>query len=110
MICRILESEDTLVNFGPIVIVGKGRKDAVQVDLALETSDRSIFVCECKYHDATIGLDVIDEMKSKLVKIKFPSRMTVKKVLISLHGASNELKQAQFFDAMITAQDLLRIK
>lgn len=81
--------------------------DKFQIDLLYKRADKVITVCEMKYHDKEIGVDIIPAMKRKLELIKVPRGYSVETVLISNYGADKSLKTTEFFNQELVLDDLI---
>lgn len=77
-----------------------------QIDLIYERADHVMTVCEIKYLQGKTGTEVIDEFESKLSVIRNKTDSTIEKVLISANGASESLIERNYFDYIITLEDL----
>lgn len=81
------------------------KDSSFQIDLVFDRADRVITVCEIKYKDAPVGIEIIVEFEEKLKKLK--SKKTVEKILISATGADEKLQNRSYFDRILTLDDLL---
>lgn len=82
------------------------RKEACQIDLLIETKN-TLYVCEIKYRKH-ISLDIVDEVKEKIRKIKVPKTISVRPVLIYEGVLSSNIKSEQFFSDLIPFEELLQ--
>jgi hypothetical protein len=85
-----------------------GTLAGVQVDLLFDRADRIITLCEMKYRDAPVGVDVAKEVQRKVEKLPWLERRTVQKVLITRSEPTRELLRAGYFSRIILARDLIR--
>lgn len=79
-----------------------------QIDLVFDRADRVLTICEIKYKDAPVGIEVIPEFEEKINKIELKSKKTIEKVLISANGADEKLHARSYFDRILTLEDLLK--
>lgn len=79
-----------------------------QIDLIFDRADHVLTVCEIKYTQAKIGIDVIDSFEKKLNLIPDRANKTIEKVLISASGASDSLIARAYFDRIITLEDIFK--
>ena len=80
----------------------------VQIDLLFDRPDRVLTVCELKYCDGPIGLEVIPEMKRKLRLLeRVAGRKTLQPVLIVRDRASQDLIDSGYFYRIIEARQIL---
>ena len=82
---------------------------AFQIDLLYQRSDNVITVCEIKFHKQEISTSIIPEMDKKIEKLKVPKGHSLEKALISLYGPDKSLIKTEYFDHIVTLEDLLSI-
>ncbi len=95
---------DDVTDLGPLIIKGK---EGFQIDYLFKKSDSTIVLCEIKYHDSTIGTEIIPEIERKLQLLKKYSKFTIEKVLITVNGITEPLKQSEYFHQVLDINDLL---
>ena len=95
--------ENYVVNFGPIFRKGDTH---FQVDLVYLRSDKVITLCEIKYTDGLITAKIINEIEKKCKLIELPRGYTLEKALISRFGADDVLVELEYFNHIITVEDL----
>ena len=79
-----------------------------QIDLVYRRADEVITICEVKHHRDKIGTKIIPEMRRKLSLLKIPRGYTAETALISVHGPSQPLLDSEYFDHVVTLDDMLR--
>lgn len=79
----------------------------LQVDLLYDRADRVYTVCEIKYQDAPIGVEVIGDVEKKIQRLPTTRRRSIHKVLITCSEITQGLRQRAYFDRVLTLQDLL---
>lgn len=94
----------SIISASPYFQKATARNSACQVDLLIHTK-YTLYVCEIKFK-RKIGRDVIDEVISKIPKIKVPSTMTVRPVLIYEGELSSQIPRENFFSHIIKLDDL----
>ncbi len=77
-----------------------------QIDLIFEHSQHVYTICEIKYYVDHVGVEVITEFEKKLKKFLNDKKHTIRKVLITNIGATEELIQNSYFDNILTIDDL----
>jgi hypothetical protein len=77
-----------------------------QLDLVFDRADRVLTVCELKYRNAPIGVEVIGEMQEKLGRIAAFEKRTVQKVLITKSDPTAALLRASYFSRIVKAHEL----
>jgi hypothetical protein len=65
-------------------------------------------VCEVKYQDAPIGIDVIGEVERKIQSLPVTRGRSIHKVLITSSGSTKGLQERAYFDSVLTLEDLIR--
>lgn len=80
-----------------------------QWDLVFDRSDKVITLCEIKYSNAPVGPNVIREFEERLEKTPIETRKSIQRVLISVNGATEQLKEKSYFDRIITLEDIFKI-
>ncbi len=81
-------------------------KSGYQWDLVFDRADKVLTLCEIKYTNAPVGLNVIKEFESRIEKTALPKKKSIHRVLISVKGASPQLINAAYFDQVLTIKDL----
>ena len=85
----------------------KGTLSGVQVDLIFNRADKVLTLCEIKYQDKPIGVEVSREVQQKINKIPILDNKTVQKVLITNSAPTQELLRSSFFSRIISAKELM---
>ena len=106
-IARILRFDDDVISFGPY-FKKDDRNKGFQIDLIFQRSQNIITVCEIKYSENSISTLVIPEFQRKLGQLKVKRGVTVEKALITVNGADQSLYDADYFDYIISIEDLTR--
>lgn len=78
-----------------------------QIDLIFDRADHVLDVCEIKFLQTQVGVDVIDEFEAKLKLLPNPQSKTIQKVLISAYGATDSLIDRGYFDYIISLEELI---
>lgn len=78
-----------------------------QIDLLYDRADKAYTVCEAKYQDAPIGVDVITEVEQKIKALPLSRRRSIHKVLITSSGTTKGLQERAYFDRILTLEDLI---
>ena len=80
-----------------------------QFDLVFDRDDKVITMCEIKYTQAKIGIDVIEEFERKLQFFPNKKNKTIQKILISPEGANDSLQSRHYFDRVITLEEIFTV-
>jgi len=101
-LAKIMGFQDQVLNWGPYF---KRNDQGFQVDLIYRRQDKVITVCEIKYHDKPIGVEVVHEVKRKCELLDIPAGYTLERALISRHGPDQSLKTLGYFHHLVTVDD-----
>ncbi len=94
---------EQVLNYGSMFSRAKG---GYQIDLLFERSDMVITLCEIKYHNKPIDLEIIPEVLKKAQAWKVPRGFTLEFALISPQGATDSLLRSEFFHHIVKERDL----
>ena len=83
------------------------RQKACQIDLLISTKN-TIYVCEIKFQKK-INKAVIDEVKEKIIRLKYPKNISIRPILIYIGDISKNIEAENFFDKIIPFDNLLNI-
>ncbi len=103
LICEILKISDVTEDFGPLFFKGD---TSFQIDLVIKRSDRVWNLCECKFNQDPVGVEIIPEFNTKIEKIKLPRGYSIEKTLISPSGMTDSLSKTEYFDSCVTIREL----
>jgi uncharacterized protein len=98
-------SPSSVLSISPYFQHKTQRTEACQIDLLIQTR-HTLYVCEIKFRKQ-ITLNIIDEVKEKIRKIKVPKTMPVRPVLIYEGKLSSNIRSENFFSHLIPFEDLL---
>ena len=82
------------------------RRRGCQVDLLIAVG-RSLYVCEVRFRDRIDG-SVIDQVSSKLNRLRIPPGYTVRPVLIHAGAVADSVRDSSFFDQILDLDSLLQ--
>lgn len=77
-----------------------------QIDLIFDRADHVLTICEIKYTQSKVGIEVIEEFEKKLKLLSSPKSKTIEKVLITASGATDALLARAYFDRIITLESI----
>ncbi|MBB72078.1 MAG: ATPase [Legionellales bacterium] len=83
------------------------RHDACQIDYMIQTRHDCVYACEIKFSRHEIKADIIEEMQTKLKRLKTPRNMSRRPILIHVNGVSDEVLDSQYFAQIIDFSELL---
>lgn len=105
LIAKALGFADVEYSAGPFYNRATQKSDpGFQIDLLFDRKDKVISVCEIKYTQKPVGLEIVKEFERKLEIFRPYTKKSIQKVLISFSGANPELKN--HFDRIVDFKDI----
>jgi len=98
---------EDILNDGPFYQTKTKLQEGCQIDFLIHTKSRNLFVCEIKRSSTMITKSIVDEVAKKIKLLKIPRFFSVRPVLIFCGQIDPELYELDFFDKIISADDLL---
>jgi AAA+ ATPase superfamily predicted ATPase len=107
-VARLLNiSLDEIVFSGPYLQTARARRKGCQIDYLIQTRFNSLYLCEVKFKQGLIGMEIIDEIKGKLDALKLPKGYSCRPILIHVNGVNEEVIDSGFFANIIDFSELL---
>ena len=78
-----------------------------QIDYLIQTKYNSLHICEIKFSNGKIGLDVVKEVQEKISRLSCEKKFSIWPVLIHVNGVTDELQNSGFFSRIIDFGELL---
>lgn len=78
-----------------------------QIDLIFRRADNVITLCEIKSSADPIETKVIPEVEQKCKRFSLPKGYSLERALISFHGPSKALQEAEYFDYYVDLKQIL---
>lgn len=78
-----------------------------QIDYLIQTRFQNVYLCEIKFSQHPIGLEIIDQMKEKIKRLVLPRHYSYRPVLIHVNGVRNEVIDSGFFSHIIDFGEFL---
>ncbi len=82
-------------------------RQGCQIDYMIQTKFNTLYVCEIKFSKKPVGVEVIEEIKTKIDRLKQLRAYSVRPVLIHVNGIDDEIEQQDFFASIIDFGQLL---
>jgi AAA+ ATPase superfamily predicted ATPase len=103
-LARVMGFSEEVLNAGPFFT---REKDGFQVDLMFDRGD-VLTLCEIKFYDKPIGIDIIKEMQMKVDKFKthIKKYVSLEYALIAPMGVTKALRTTQYFHHIVELEDL----
>lgn len=105
-IATLLGFSDVEYQAGPYFQSRNKKIKGTQVDLIFNRKDSVMSVCEIKYKNSKIGVEIIEEVESKLELIPNKENKTLQKILISMTPVTKELANRAYFSQVLQFEDL----
>lgn len=102
-LATIMGFNDKVIAVGPYYGTGDSK---FQIDLLYKRADQVITICEIKYHNKPLTSLVIAEVEKKIKLLKIPRGYTLEKALICVYGVNEATEYSNYFDHIITLEDL----
>ena len=96
-----------IMTMGPYFQRPVGKRKGLQIDNLIMRRDKVWTIMEYKYHTTPVGMSVVEEVSRKIERLPVPVNTSVEKVLIAAAGVTKEVKQSNFFNALLTLGDLI---
>jgi AAA+ ATPase superfamily predicted ATPase len=100
-----IHAQDVAID-NPFVQKGSGRKKGCQIDYLIQMHSNTLFVCEVKMRRRELGLEVVDEMKTKIAALSLPKGVGISPVLLHLGPISDAVLSSRYFYRIIDISDL----
>jgi hypothetical protein len=101
-VCEALKISDYVEDYGPYFSRGDS---SFQIDLVIKRNDKTWNICECKYYDQPVGVEIIKEYQAKIDALKLPRGFSIEKTLLTVNGIDNSLQKLEYFDSVLTIED-----
>ncbi len=100
-----IHSQDVVID-NPYIQRAVDRKKGCQIDYLIQMHSNTLFVCEVKMRRRELGLEVVDEMKTKIASLTIPKGFGVSPILFHLGPVSDALLSSRYFYRIIDIADL----
>lgn len=80
-----------------------------QIDYMIQNRFGNCYLCEIKFCSKEVSIEVIKEVKQKIVALKLPKNISIRPVLIHVNGVDPEVQESNFFSSIIDFSDLLKV-
>ncbi len=82
-------------------------QEGLQIDYLVQTSTKTLYLCEFKFNRNELRSNVITEVKNKIDKLSIPKGFSICPVLFHFGGISDGIIDSQFFYRIIDINDFL---
>lgn len=107
-LAKLMGFSDVQYQAGPYFQLGNKNIKGVQVDLVYDRKDSVITVCEIKYTDDKIGIEIVEQVEEKIKLIPNKKNKTIQRALIVKSEPSQIVKDSGYFSHIICLDQLLK--
>ncbi len=98
---------EIVVNDGPYFQKKTSRSLGCQIDYLIQTKLNELYIGEIKFSQNPLGPTLVEEVSSKIKRLKCPKNFSLRPFLIHTNGVTEKLEEENYFTKMINLQDLL---
>lgn len=81
-----------------------------QIDYMIQTRFNFLYICEIKFSRKPISMEIVNEMKEKIKRLKLPKHFSYLPVLIHVAGVEEEVVESGYFAHIVDFGTLLNIE
>ncbi len=78
-----------------------------QVDYLIQLKSKNLYLCEVKFSQNSIKLDIISEMEDKIARLNAPKGFSFRPVLIHVNGVDESVIEQDYFSQIIDFSQFL---
>jgi hypothetical protein len=82
--------------------------EGVQIDYLIQTSTKTLYLCEIKFKRREIQSEVLTDVQKKIEKLLVPKGYSICPVLFHFSGVSDSVLDVRYFYRIIDFNDFLR--
>lgn len=97
-----------IIASGPFRQARTANKAGCQIDFLVQTTTKTLFVCEFKFKLTELKMEIISEIEEKVKALKVPRGYSVVPVLFHISGVSCNVVESEYFYRIIDIADFLR--
>ena len=92
-----------LEDYGPFFRQPNRKKggEGVQIDLLIKRKGEILTLLECKFKSTPVGISVVNDVKTKIERLKAPKRFSVERVLLSAGEVTREVENSGYFHRIL---------
>jgi len=96
-----------IINENPYYQRKTSRYEGCQIDYLIQTSYGTLYLCEIKFSQNPIGMEVIQEVEKKIKALHCPRNYSYRPVLIHVNGVTEDLIAENYFVEIIDLSKFL---
>jgi hypothetical protein len=98
---------DEVVFAAPYLQTARARRKGCQIDYLIQTRFNCMYVCEVKFRQGKIGLEVIKQVEDKLQALQLPRGFSIRPILIHVNGVDESVIDSGFFARIVDFSEFL---
>ena len=99
---------DEVVFGAPYLQTPRVKRKGCQIDYLIQTRFNCLYVCEIKFSQGKIGLDVINDMEKKLRSLQLPRGFSYRPILVHVNGVDDNVIDSGYFARIVDFTELLK--
>lgn len=99
---------NSIVNENPYFQTPTKSQPGCQIDFMIQTRFSCLYICEIRFSTRALGIDVVREVRSRIVRLKRPKHFSCRPVLIHINGVTRELADSDYFAHVIDVSEMLQ--
>ena len=101
-------SHDDILCDNPYMQRKTATQAGCQIDYLIQAKFGTLYVCEIKFSEGPIGLEVARQIQEKIQHLKVPKHMSFRPVLIHVNGVTDDVKYSPYFYKIIDFAEFLK--
>ncbi len=97
----------TIIHANPFFQTKTNKRKGCQIDLLIQTTFNTLYLCEIKFSKHPISPSIIEEMEEKIRRLTTPRGYSIRPVLIHVNGVHEMIEGAEFFYRLVDFSTLL---
>lgn len=98
---------EEVVFAAPYLQTPRVRRKGCQIDYLIQTRFNCIYICEVKFSQGKIGVEVIKEVEKKLDALQLPRGFSVRPILVHVNGVDENVVDSGFFARIVDFAEFL---
>lgn len=109
ILCKLLGiSPAEIVFANPYLQTKQARRAGCQIDYMIQTRFNCLYICEIKFMQGPIGMDVIEEVRKKMQLLQIPRGFSCRPILIHVNGVTESVADSGFFAQIVDFAEFLK--
>ncbi|MBS0628675.1 MAG: AAA family ATPase [Verrucomicrobia bacterium] len=98
---------DEVIFAAPYLQTPQTRRKGCQIDYLIQTRFNCIYICEVKFMQGKIGIEVVNEVQEKQRALQLPRGFSCRPVLIHVNGVDEKVEDCGFFARIVDFSEFL---